>query len=72
LARLGMREYTFRFRSSDWRIEAEFTLQFDADQDARGVARELQNHSRFPIIEVKQGEALIFHLDRRHRKDEAA
>ena len=66
-----MKEYTFRFRNADWRIEAEFSLQFDSDGEARIVAHELQNHSRFPIIEVKHGQRLVLELDRRAPSDGA-
>jgi hypothetical protein len=64
-----MTAYTFRFRDAHFRIEAEFSLRFDSDAEARIVARELQGHTLSPVIEVKNGDVLVFHLDRRERKE---
>ncbi len=67
-----MREYTFRFRDSSWHIEAEFCLHFDSDAEARSTAGDLMDHSRFPVLEVKLGEALVCQLEARNRKRDAA
>jgi len=67
-----MGEYTFKFRNESWHVEAEFSLHFDSDDHAQSAARELMDHSHFPILEVKQGASLICQFEARHRKPHAA
>ena len=58
-----MYEYRFRFLNGNGRIEADFPLHFNADNDAIKTARELQVHNCFAFMEVKKGSELVLRLE---------